>query len=126
MRGVALDGCSGVVDTLTGTSDSAAPSARGDCCERPGESNRLSFRVDPCRRYRRRVDYLAIAVAIVIASVVIAVAGGVVSITAFRHRRLLSATGSDMPTDFGLVALMIGLAGLISGLGVVVFLLLTT
>lgn len=71
------------------------------------------------------MNYLAVAVAVIIVSAVIAAAGVVVSIRGFRHRRLTTTTGSDMPTDFGLVALMIGLAGLISGLGVVVFLLLT-
>jgi hypothetical protein len=71
------------------------------------------------------VNYLAVAVAVIIASAVVAVLGFVVSIVRSRSRSLVTA-GSDMPTDYGLVLLMIGLAGLISGLGVTVFLLLTT
>jgi hypothetical protein len=76
-------------------------------------------------RYGQPVNYLAVAVAVIIASAVVAVLGFVVSIVRSRSRRLVT-TGSDMPTDYGLVLLMIGLAGLISGLGVTVFLLLTT
>jgi len=71
------------------------------------------------------VNYVAVAVAVMIASAVVALLGFVFSLVRSRRRRLI-ITGPDMPTDYGLVLLMIGLAGLISGLGVVVFLLLTT
>ena len=71
------------------------------------------------------MNYLAVAVAVMIASAVVALAGFVLSFARSRRRRL-TTTGPDMPTDYGLVLMMIGLAGLISGLGVVVFLLLTT
>ena len=70
------------------------------------------------------MNYVAVAVAVMLASAVVAVAGFVFSLVRSRNRRL-AATGPDMPTDWGLVLLMIGLAGLLSGLGVVVFLLLT-
>jgi len=71
------------------------------------------------------VNYVAVAVAVMIASAVVALSGFVFSLVRSRRRRLIT-TGPDMPTDYGLVLLMIGLSGLISGLGVVVFLLLTT
>ena len=70
------------------------------------------------------MNYLAVAVAVIIASAVIAMVGFVISLVRSRSQRL-ATTVSDMPTDYGLVLLMIGLAGLISGLGVTAFLLLT-
>ena len=71
------------------------------------------------------VNYVAVAVAVIAASAVVAVLGFVFSLVRSRQRRLV-VTGPDMPTDWGLVLLMIGSAGLLSGIGVVVFLLLTT
>ena len=71
------------------------------------------------------VNDVAVAVAVIIASAVVAAVGFTSSLVRSRQRRLV-VTGPDMPTDWGLVLLMIGFAGLISGVGVVVFLLLTT
>ncbi len=68
---------------------------------------------------------MAVSVGAMVADAVVALVGFVLSFVRSRRRRP-ATTGPDMPTDYGLVLAMIGLGGVISALGVVVFLLLTT
>lgn len=70
-----------------------------------------------------RMSQVAVAMVVILASATIAVVGFFVSLMRSRSRRI-AATGAATMTDYGLVLLVIGLAGLISGLGMIVFLLL--